>query len=65
MSAAHFKRRHHSVTVRFDCNTNLLANEKEQSDSDSEEHSITSLGYHAQLDNEQNNEYEFTHVYEN
>jgi len=53
------------VTVRFDCNTNLLANEKEQSDSDSEEHSITSLGYHAQLDNEQNNEYEFTHVYEN
>jgi len=54
-----------SVTVRFDCNTDSAAQEEEQSDCDSDEHSITSLGYHVQLDNGQNNENDFTHVYDN
>ena len=53
------------VTVRFDCNTDSAAQEEEQSDCDSDEHSVTSLGYHVQLDNGQNNENDFTHVYDN
>jgi len=38
---------------------------EEQSDCDSDEHRINSLGYHIQLDNGQTNENDFIHVYDN
>jgi len=53
------------VTVRFDCNTGLAAQEEEQSDCDSDDHSENSLGYYAQLDNGQTDETNFTHAYDN
>jgi len=43
----------------------LAAQEEEQSDCDSDDHSENSLGYYAQLDNGQTDETNFTHAYDN
>ena len=52
------------VTVRFDCNTGLAAQEEEQSDCDSDEHSITDLGYNVIETDEKMGENSFNYVYD-
>jgi len=51
------------VTVRFDCNTSSAAQEEEPSDCDSDEHSITELGYNVMDDDERFGEGPLDYVY--
>jgi len=52
------------VTVRVDCNTSLAAQEEEPSDCDSDEHSITDLGYNVIETDEKMGENSFSYVYD-
>ena len=51
------------VTVRVDCNTSSAAQEEEPSDCDSDEHSITELGYNVVEDDERFGEGPLDYVY--
>jgi len=50
--------------IRVDCNTSLAAQEEEPSDCDSDEHSITDLGYNVIDTDEKTGENSFSYVYD-
>ena len=52
-----------TVTVRVDCNTSSAPQEEELSDCDSDEHSITDLGYNVVEDDERFGEGPLDYVY--